>query len=78
MAGLAGLASPVADEAAIRGNSMKFEALGGSGRHLGASGRLLGGIWRHLGGIGRLLGGIWRHLGPPGATPGGENRDVGG
>ena len=49
---------------------MKFDALGGSGRHLDASGRLLGDLWRHLGGIGRLLGGIWRHLGSPGTTPG--------
>ena len=38
---------------------MKFDALGGSGRHLEASGRLLGSIWRHTGGIGRLLCGIW-------------------
>ncbi len=42
---------------------MKFDALEESGRHLGASWRLMGGICRHTGGIGTLLGGIWRHLG---------------
>ncbi len=63
-------ASPIAVEASIRWNSMKFdeircfgrvwEASGGiweaSGRHLETSGRYLEASGRHLGGLGHPLG----------------------
>ena len=50
---------------------MKFDALGESGRHLGASGRLQGGILEALVGSWVVVGGIWDPLGHPwGRAPG--------
>ena len=44
---------------------MKFDALGGSGRHLGGFWEAFGGIWEALGGSWVAFGGIWDALGPP-------------